>query len=246
MKNARLVVMGILILLGIYSAIGYFHSAEKKSVDENKIFVPTAGVPKNPFLPDSAAYREAENFWRWLPTDSVFMQYAKSKSTRDIYALANSLEAEGISRLPDAEIEDYAFYLSKVIGAFDDIDCAALLKGRLSSGKLAETAYPVLSSFSDEDARRWFEINKLAIGAAIAGDPVKEASRVIVREAVRNLSSQLPAHEADRLNKTTANPNSKSDSEICSAVKILFSGASRMSEPFKGNLSRLLVTAKSH
>jgi hypothetical protein len=241
-----LLVISILMLLGIYFAIRYFHPAEKKSEIENEISLPTTGVPKNPFAHDSAAYREVENFWRWLPTNQRFMRYAKSKSTQDIYALADSLETEGISRLSDAEIEDYAYYFSKIIDAFNDNDCAALLKGRISTNKLAETAYPVLSSFSNEDARRWFEINRLSIDAALAGDPIKEASRVIVREAIRNLSGQLPAQKADELNKTIANFNLKSDSEICSAVKTLFAGASSMTEPFRGNLSRLLVTAKSH
>jgi hypothetical protein len=245
-KNRSALLFALAPILGILAGVVYLNFESKHAQKSEPEVIAQSALDKiNPFPVNSAARGEFILFNRWMRDNTRLMEIARKTHANDILALAGNLEKNGISRLPDSSLEGYSKIFGQILISMNGRACAEFLRGNMSFDDFTRIAYPVIGSLDSKDARTWFSINEMAIDAEINGLPEKFASQVKIRRAIQMISERLPADESTLFKNEVLALNTDEDAQLCSVVNTLFSEVSNLPEPYRGQLARLLLTAKA-
>ncbi|MFM0094031.1 hypothetical protein PQQ87_00355 [Paraburkholderia nemoris] len=223
------------------------HDAGKTTIGDDKISNLILNDPNawiNPYSASSPIHREFDEFKKWMLNNKKLAGLNDSASPGHLLRLSDQLQTKGVPRLPTNLLEQRLSSVSKILPSLDTHLCSTLLKGGFSTTEFMVQASSVLESFSDEEAKAWFLVNKTAIEAQLDGSPLivlsaEDAARGILEIAKSMYGPQSRAFIAGLTGLKTAN-----DEDTCTTVRILYTKGNSLPEPYRGYMARWLLTGK--
>lgn len=196
----------------------------------------------NPYPIGSPARREQEKYLDWLMENAQLGRAAASPMLLDRQQLASRLMATGMGRLPNDLLEKYLPLVSKIVDSLDEESCGKFMKRELPKAQFVSSANAVIGAFKAEEAERWFSVEKSAIQADLDGVPVVPINGEQTLHDLMKLAASLPGNQSAEFLLRLRKFPTASYSEACTVTRTLLSQGSRLDEPYRGRVARLLLT----
>lgn len=196
----------------------------------------------NPYPIGSPARREQERYLDWLMENAQLGRAAASPGLLDRQRLASRLMATGMGRLPDNLLENYLPLVSKIVDSLDEESCGKFMKRELPKAQFVSSANAVIGAFDAEEAKTWFSVEKSAIQADLDGTPVVPINGEQTPYDLMKLAASLPGNQSAKFLLRLRKFSTASYGEACAVTRTLLSQGSRLDEPYRGRVARLLLT----
>ncbi|WP_454825485.1 hypothetical protein [Paraburkholderia xenovorans] len=199
----------------------------------------------NPYPIGSPARLEQEKFLDWLMGNAQLGRAAASPGLVDRQKLASRLMATGMGRLPDDMLEKYLPLVSKIVESLDVESCGKFMKRELPQAQFVASANAVIGDFNADEANTWFSVEKSAIQADLNGEPVVPIDSEQTPYDLMKFAASLPGNQSAEFLLRLRRFPTASYGEACAVTRTLLSQGSRLNEPYRGRVARLLLTRQA-
>ncbi|MCX4153193.1 MULTISPECIES: hypothetical protein [Paraburkholderia] len=201
-------------------------------------------VSMNPYPASSPIHGEFNEFRNWVLNNKKLAALSDSAGPGHLLRLSGQLAVKGLPRLSTDLLEQRLSAVTRILPSLDTHMCSTFLKGGLNAMEFTVQASSVMESFSDDEAKAWFAINKAAIEAQLDGSPLivlstEDATRGVLKIARSMYEPESTAFISGLTSLKTAN-----DEDACATVRTLYSKGNALPEPYRGYMARMLLTGK--
>ncbi|MFL9944790.1 hypothetical protein PQR68_02265 [Paraburkholderia agricolaris] len=248
-KNKYLCISALIITSLVTFSIIYLFTkkddAVKTTVGDDRIGNVIFSDPNariNPYSVSSPIHREFDEYRKWVLDNRKLAALSGSADPGHLLRLSGQLAVKGLPRLSTDLLEQRLSAVTRILPSLDTHMCSMFLKGGINATEFIAQASSVMESFSDDEAKAWFAVNRAAIEAQLDGSPLmvlptEDATRGVLKIARSMYEPESAAFISGLTGLKTAN-----DEDACATVRILYSKGNTLSEPYRGYMARMLLT----
>ncbi|MFL9866671.1 hypothetical protein PQR67_21055 [Paraburkholderia fungorum] len=186
----------------------------------------------NPFPVSSPMHREFDEYRTWVLDNRKLAALSGSAGPGHLLRLSGQLAVKGLPRLPTDLLEQRLSAVSRILPSLDTHMCSMFLKGGINATEFIVQASPVMESFSDDEAKAWFAVNKAAIEAQLDGSPLIVLSTEDATRGVLKITRSMYEPESTAFISGLTGLKTANDEDACATVRILYSKGNTLSEPY--------------
>ena len=198
----------------------------------------------NPFVESSPMHREFDAFTTWILNNDKLKKAGGSAEPAALLELSNKLKTKGIARLQTSALEQRISAVSKILPSFDSRMCSSLLRGGFSAADFITQGSATMESFSEQEAKDWYDFNRAAIEAELDRSPIIVLSIEDATRGMMAIAKSMYATQSRSFITGMASLKTASDAETCAIVRTLYTRGNALPEPYRGYMARFLLTGK--
>ncbi|CAE6824872.1 hypothetical protein R69927_05565 [Paraburkholderia domus] len=198
----------------------------------------------NPYPASSPIHGEFDEFRNWVLNNKKLAAHSDSTSPGHLLRLSGELAVKGLPRLSTDLLEQRLSAVTRILPSLDTHMCSMFLKGGINATEFMVQASSVMESFSDDEAKAWFTVNKAAIEAQLDGSPLIVLSTEEATRGVLKIARSMYEPESTEFISGLSGLKTANDEDTCATVRTLYSKGNALPEPYRGYMARMLLTGK--